>query len=83
MKYDLSCRDTITKWIREYKGRQESLISTIVQPGPAIADGTGSASSTLEELQLSQLKVRALEVMLDIASEEFKVDIRKKFGAKQ
>ena len=36
-----------------------------------------------DSLSQAQLKIRALEIMLDIASAEFKVNIRKKYGAKQ
>ena len=34
------------------------------------------------QLALSELKVEALETMIDIAEEQLKVDIRKKPGAK-
>ena len=35
------------------------------------------------QLALSELKVEALETMIDLAEEQLKVDIRKKSGAKQ
>ncbi len=35
------------------------------------------------QLALSELKVEALETMIDIAKEQLKLDIRKKSGAKQ
>lgn len=35
------------------------------------------------QLALSELKVEALETMIDIAEEQLKLDIRKKSGAKQ
>ena len=35
------------------------------------------------QLELSQLKVEALETMIDIAEEQLQIDIRKKSGAKQ
>lgn len=35
------------------------------------------------QLELSQLKVEALETMIDIAEKQFQIDIRKKSGAKQ
>jgi hypothetical protein len=35
------------------------------------------------QLELSQLKVEALETMIDIAEQELQIDIRKKSGAKQ
>lgn len=35
------------------------------------------------QLELSRLKVEALETMIDIAEQEFQIEIRKKSGAKQ
>jgi transposase-like protein len=35
------------------------------------------------QLELSQLKVEALETMIDLAEKEFQIEIRKKSGAKQ
>jgi transposase-like protein len=35
------------------------------------------------QLELSQLKVEALETMIDVAEKEFQIEIRKKSGAKQ
>lgn len=35
-----------------------------------------------EQLRLAQLKVEGLETMIDIAEEQFKIEIRKKSGAK-
>jgi len=83
LKYDLNQRDTIVRWVKAYKRRQESLITSLPEQDPTTADNPKSETVSSEELKLSQLKVRALEIMLDIASKEFKVDIRKKFGAKQ
>jgi hypothetical protein len=36
-----------------------------------------------EELDMEQLRVRALNVMIDIAEDRFNLPIRKKSGAKQ
>jgi len=83
LKYDLNHRDTIVRWVKAYKRRQESLITSLPEHDAATADNTDLQAGSSEELKLSQLKIRALEIMLDIASKEFKVDIRKKFGAKQ
>ena len=40
-------------------------------------------SSQQKELAAAQLKIRALETLIDIAEEKFKIAIRKKPGAKQ
>lgn len=80
LKYSVDCRDTVTKWVREYKRDHDSLIGSL--PPESVPAEMESLPGTASALKLSELKVRALEVMLDIASKEFKVDIRKKFGAK-
>lgn len=79
LKYNAKDRYTIIKWVRDYKQRQLQLTTLLPQAIQA-APETGSVPSA--ELKLAELKIRALEIMLDIASKEFKVDIRKKFGAK-
>jgi hypothetical protein len=37
----------------------------------------------LKKLQEAELKVKALNTMIDVAEEQFKISIRKKPGAKQ
>lgn len=83
LRYDLSCRDTITLWVRKYKRRQALLVQYLPDQEASTGDTVVFETASSEELKLSRLKIRALEVMLDIAGKEFKVDIRKKFGAKQ
>lgn len=79
LKYNAKDRYTIIKWVRDYKQRQLQLTTLLPEAIQAVPE-TGSVP--LAELKLAELKIRALEIMLDIASKEFKVDIRKKFGAK-
>ena len=82
LKYNIGCRETPLAWLREYKKLNAPLIP---EPAPlAVATKKVTALNvTAEELEYAQLKIRALETMLDIASKDFKVDIRKKYGAKQ
>lgn len=83
LKYQARDRDTVGSWVRDYKKRQQELLELL--PQSIILTETESLTETVSstDLKLAELKIRALEVMLDIASKEFKVDIRKKFGAKQ
>lgn len=82
LKYNIECRDTVTLMVRQYKRDQYSLISHSAES--ATGERTMEAiKPATEALALAELKVRALETMLDLASKEFKVDIRKKYGAKQ
>ncbi|MNL20818.1 hypothetical protein D3C87_1420840 [compost metagenome] len=82
LKYKADCRDTVYSWIRSYKREQQGLVELLPQAGVLVETGSLQASVPSAELKLAELKIRALEIMLDIASKEFKVDIRKKFGAK-
>jgi transposase len=81
LKYTIDCRDTITSWLREYKKADQELSD--LRESNAIPEKELQFTEMQRELELARLKVRALEVMVDIASDQFKVDIRKKFGAKQ
>lgn len=82
LKYQMECRDTVTLWIRQYKRAQQELPELLQQELKA-EEPVLEQEVSPEELRLAHLKIRALETMLDIASKEFKTDIRKKFGAKQ
>ena len=83
LKYKLEYRDTVTLWVRSYKRRQQELLAPLLMGSLPGEIGTPSADGSTADLKLAELKIRALETMLDIASKEFQVDIRKKFGAKQ
>lgn len=77
------------KWYRK-KLLKESLIPPKLQDDQQIA---ASSSDKLDletqlkalqkQLTLSELKVEALETMIDLAEEELKIPIRKKSGSKQ
>ncbi len=76
------------KWYRrkyELGGENEPPMPEKKQPGPT--GDEQSLKQQIKELQkrlaLSELKVEALETMIDIAEEQLKLDIRKKSGAKQ
>lgn len=81
LKYSIDCRDTITWWIREYKKAEQEL-SSLAETDP-VPQKDLQLIEMQKELEMARLKIRALEIVVDIASDQFKVDIRKKFGAKQ
>ncbi|RZL18869.1 MAG: hypothetical protein EOO89_04985 [Pedobacter sp.] len=64
LKFNADKRDTVKMWVRDYKQRQEGLTDVFpleIDPGASC-----SSSVSSEELKLAELKIRALEVMLDI-----------------
>jgi transposase len=86
-QYNIKTDDTIRAWLRTFgEENKETLI-----PSPtAMKDKKKPATTESEEIKAlkkalaaSQLKVAALETMVDIAERELKIDIRKKSGAKQ
>lgn len=81
LKYQIDCRDTITLWIRKYKKAEQELCQDAKTP--PIPEKDLELREMQKELEMARLKIRALEIVVDIASDQFKVDIRKKFGAKQ
>lgn len=68
---------TIGKWLKESSidGEIDNFEKNEMPPEPQ--------SSQEKELAAAQLKIRALETLIDIAEEKFKIAIRKKPGAKQ
>ena len=67
---------TIKTWLKEAARNEiNSFEKNEMPPAPQ--------SSQERELAAAQLKIRALETMIDIAEEKFKIAIRKKPGAKQ
>ena len=81
LAYRIKGRKTIQAWLRESKkdsnvdiDQKESMMSTSNNP----------VSQELQHaLHRANLKVLALETMIDVAEEQLKINIRKKPGAKQ
>ena len=82
LKYGITCRETISLWIRRYRKSLPDVSPTAPEVFPDDHSTTLGLPS-VQDIGLAELRIRALETMLDIASKEFNVDIRKKFGAKQ
>jgi transposase-like protein len=88
---NLSWTPTIKKWLRDFQRENEELVAsnkTLMankaenqQPDPD--PGKAALEQALKKLQEAELKVKALNTMIDIAEEQFKISIRKKPGARQ
>jgi transposase len=74
----------IQRWIQKYS-RENAELAINLPPlkekkkKPSLAE----QQSLEQQLAQAQLKIHALETMIDIAEEQLKIDIRKKSGAKQ
>ena len=84
--FNISYPSVIRGWIKKFKLENAEL--SICKPIEVAKKNT----ETSEELELkalkkaleeANLKIRALDTMIDIAEEQLKIDIRKKSGARQ
>lgn len=72
--------DCIQSWIKEFKPATPAIAQKLPKK---LSSETSSTQHAEQQLKLLQLKVIALETMIDIAEEKFDIDIRKKSGTKQ
>jgi transposase len=88
--YRVNSTVTITKWIKEIKRENAELVASNAslmankkqnqQPDP---DNKKALAEALKKLEEAELKVKALNTLIDVAEEQFKISIRKKAGARQ
>ena len=75
-------KKTITAWLRLAKREEADLVRSNHNDMPT--DPAISSQIDLSgQLNEARLKIKALETMIDIAEQQFKISIRKKSGAKQ
>ena len=75
-------KKTITTWLRWAKKEEAELVSSNHNDMP-IDPAVSSQIDLFGQLNEAKLKIKALETMIDIAEQQFKISIRKKSGAKQ
>lgn len=87
--YNISSVRSIIQWIRESKRENEELVSnkTLMakeekKQEAAPDPGKAALEEALKKLEEAELKVKALNTMIDVAEEQFKISIRKKPGAR-
>lgn len=79
---------TIREWIaweKQQKGELSELIEEAVAKKPTKSKelSTNELKAVQQQLADAQLKIAALNTLIDVAEEQFKISIRKKPGAKQ
>lgn len=77
---NLTDGSSVRRWIKEFKRENEELPNS---NSPSMHSVTSTNDPLVEELSNARLKIAALETMIDIAEQQFKISIRKKPGAKQ
>ena len=81
LMYHIADGKSVKAWIKKYK--QENVDLARSTQLPDMQDSNTNGQSVLQELSNARLKIAALETMIDIAEQQFKISIRKKPGAKQ
>lgn len=79
--YQIKNEKLINEWVRQYKVEKVDIFSdneSIMDKSILI-----SKKAEKESLQKVELQIKALNTLIDVAGEHLKIDIRKKFGAKQ
>jgi transposase-like protein len=83
-RYGIRGKSAVLNWIRKFDASQmhEMKKQRSTQPQP-LSPLEAENERLREALELEQLRTLSLNVMIDLAEEQFKVPIRKKSGAKQ
>jgi len=85
--YGINGHDTIQKWIRTFKEEKIdiSVANSVIMKKPALSQQAFPTEvETLHKaLEDAQLKIAALNTLIDVAEDQLKIKIRKKPGAKQ
>lgn len=82
-KYNLG-KNSASRWLRKYQNEQAELVNSLsMAHEPGQVDSSEKDKKELEkELALAKAKIATLETMIDIAEEQFNIEIRKKSGTK-
>lgn len=83
--YKIKSSKTIREWLQQYKSEKVE-ICIESQPPMSKKKKVPAASQTAalqKALQEAELKIKALNTLIDVAEEQLKIDIRKKSGARQ
>ncbi|UNZ00258.1 hypothetical protein MQE36_07915 [Zhouia spongiae] len=79
--YNIKTEKTIRGWILRFK---EEKVDLCIETQPQMAKQKSPDKQALEKaLQEAELKIKALNTLIDVAEDQLKIDIRKKSGAKQ
>lgn len=85
LSYKIKSSRTIREWLSQYKSEKvEICIEKQVPMSKKKKEPDASQSVALQKaLKEAELKIKALNTLIDVAEEQLKIDIRKKSGAKQ
>lgn len=83
--FNLSCPSLIRYWLRAFKeeNTELSISNPINMPKKPTDPSPAEIKALRQALSEANLKIKALDTLIDIAEEHLKIDIRKKSGARQ
>lgn len=83
--FDISCRGLIHVWIDKFKAENTeiSIPNPTAMPKKPTDNLSAENKALRQALSQANLKIKALDTLIDVAQENLKIDIRKKPGAKQ
>ncbi|SNS80075.1 hypothetical protein SAMN06295967_1421 [Belliella buryatensis] len=88
--YGIKSKSAILEWMRIFAGLERRvpkdplpILRNMSEKQDSNSELKARIKQLEEELKLSQLKGRAYQIMVDIAKEEYGLDLEKKSGAKQ
>lgn len=83
--YKIKNAKTIRNWLVQYKSEKVEICNETKPPmSKKKKEETTSQIAVLQKaLQEAELKIKALNTLIDVADEQLKIDIRKKSGARQ
>ena len=83
-KYGLKGSSSVLNWIRKFEAEKKEQMSGKKTISPTEQHELELENKRLrEELEIERLRTLSLNVMIDIAEDQFKIPIRKKSGTKQ
>lgn len=74
---------SIREWIKKAKAENAELVIIDMKKAPQNDPDDQDLHALKQQLAEAELKIKALETMIDVAEEHLKIDIRKKSGARQ
>lgn len=84
--YRIRTAQLIRDWLAQSKSEKVELC-TVTEPEmsekESSSEGTVDAAALEKALEEAQMKIKALNTLIDVAEEQLKIDIRKKSGARQ
>lgn len=85
-RYGIKGKSAVLNWMRKFdvsKSVNMTAKRKLGKSGKTVEELEAENQRLKQELDIEQLRTRALNVMIDIAEDRFKIPIRKKSGARQ